>query len=431
MTRKSSRKARQLKTISLFTGAGGMDYGFEAAGFETVAAVEMDHDACETLRSNRTFPVIEKKLETIPTSELLSASGMRAGEVDLLIGGPPCQPFSKSAYWSRGDTKRLEDPRANTLWEYMRCVEETQPTVFVLENVYGLGYEGKSEGIDLLVRLTDEINKRVGTHYRINKRLINTAEYGVPQIRERFFLVAHRDGKTFHFPDPTHRRPDAAESDPDLFGSSLLDPTTSWDAIGDMTIDDSEDLAVRGQWADLLPSIPEGENYLWHTKRKGGMPLFGWRSRYWSFLLKLAKNKPSWTIQAQPGPAIGPFHWDNRRLSIAEMAAIQTFPRGLRFVGSRVSLQKQIGNAVPSLVTEVLGREIRRQLFGEEIKEPLKLAVQIKRPIPPPERVKAVRKKFLHLLGDHPNYDDLRKEARKLKSQETDLPEDELRAVGT
>jgi DNA (cytosine-5)-methyltransferase 1 len=161
------------------------------------------------------------------------------------------------------------------------------------------------------------------------------------------------------------------------------------------------------------------------------MPLFGWRSRYWSFLLKLAKNKPSWTIQAQPGPAIGPFHWDNRRLSIAEMAAIQTFPRGLRFVGSRVSLQKQIGNAVPSLVTEVLGREIRRQLFGEEIKEPLKLAVQIKRPIPPPERVKAVRKKFLHLLGDHPNYDDLRKEARKLKSQETDLPEDELRAVGT
>ncbi len=206
---------------------------------------------------------------------------------------------------------------------------------------------------------------------------------------------------------------------------------TAWDAIGGMKPNADEDLAVRGQWAALLPSIPEGENYLWHTKRKRGKPLFGWRSRYWSFLLKLAKNKPSWTIQAQPGPAIGPFHWDNRRLSVEEMAAIQTFPCGLHFVGSRVSLQKQIGNAVPSLVTEVLGREIRRQLFGHEIEERLNLTVQIKRPIPPPESVKAVPKKFLHLRGDHPDYDDLRKEAKKRKSQETDLPEDELKAVGT
>ncbi len=211
MTRKSKPRP-SLHTVSLFTGAGGMDYGFEAAGFETVVAVEMDHDACETLRANRQFPVLEKRIEDITTTELLAAAGTPAGEVDLLIGGPPCQPFSKSAYWSRGDTKRLGDPRANTLWEYMRCVEDLQPTVFVLENVYGLGYEGKAEGIDLLMRLTEEINKRVGTHYRISKKLLNTAEYGVPQIRERFFLVAHRDGKAFHFPAPTHSRPDSEES---------------------------------------------------------------------------------------------------------------------------------------------------------------------------------------------------------------------------
>ena len=76
----------------------------------------------------------------------------------------------------------------------------------------------------------------------------------------------------------------------------------------------------------LLPTIPEGQNYLWHTERGGGEPLFGWRRRYWSFLLKLAKDLPSWTIQAQPGPATGPFHWDNRRLSVREMARMQTFP---------------------------------------------------------------------------------------------------------
>lgn len=413
MTRKSSRKPRPFKTISLFTGAGGMDYGFEAAGFETVAAVEMDHDACETLRANRSFPVIEKRIEAIPSAELLETAGLRAGEVDLLIGGPPCQPFSKSAYWSSGDTKRLEDPRANTLWEYMRCVEELQPTVFVLENVYGLGYEGKADGLNLLVRLTDEVNQRVGTKYRISKKLVNTVEYGVPQIRERFFLVAHREGKAFRFPAVTHRRPDVEDPQVALFGSELLDPVTSWDAIGGMTRDPSEELRVCGQWAELLPSIPEGENYLWHTKRKGGKPLFGWRSRYWSFLLKLAKNRPSWTIQAQPGPAIGPFHWENRKLSVAEMAALQTFPRGLRFVGSRVSVQKQIGNAVPSLVTEVLGRAIREELFDQKDTAPMRLAVPARRPIPARERLRPVPKKFLRLQADHPDYDDLRKEAKR------------------
>lgn len=390
-----------------------MDYGFEAAGFETAVAVEMDHDACETLRANRSFPVIERRIETITSDELLSVAGLKKGTVDLLIGGPPCQPFSKSAYWSKGDTRRLEDPRANTLWEYMRCVEELQPAVFVLENVYGLGYEGKAEGLNLLVRLTEELNRRIGTRYRISKKLINTAGYGVPQIRERFFLVAHRDGLPFSFPRTTHRTNDGEDLQTALFSSERLDPVTAWDAIGGMKPDPSEELTVRGAWHELLPSIPEGENYLWHTKRKGGKPLFGWRSRYWSFLLKLAKARPSWTIQAQPGPAIGPFHWENRKLSTAEMAALQTFPAGLRFVGSRVSVQKQIGNAVPSLVTEVLGREIRNQLFSQRRTEPLKLAVKLNRPIPKPERVKAVPKKFLHLQGDHPDYDDVRKEAKR------------------
>jgi DNA (cytosine-5)-methyltransferase 1 len=428
MTRKS--KPRPLRTVSLFTGAGGMDYGFEAAGFETVVAVEMDQNACATLRSNRAFPVLERRIESIPSDELLAAGGLQRGGVDLLIGGPPCQPFSKSAYWSNGDTKRLKDPRANTLWEYMRCVEKLQPAVFVLENVYGLGYEGKAEGLNLLVRLTDEVNRRAGTKYHISKRLINTVEYGVPQIRERFFLVAHREGKTFRFPAPTHRRPEADDEQVDLFGSALLDPVTAWDAIGGMNPDPSEDLRVRGQWAELLPSIPEGENYLWHTKRKGGKPLFGWRSRYWSFLLKLAKNKPSWTIQAQPGPAIGPFHWKNRKLSVAEMAALQTFPPGLHFVGSGVSVQKQVGNAVPSLVTEVLGRAIREELFGQKVSGLMQLAVPLRRPIPRPERTKPVPKKFLHLQADHPDYDDVRREEKQRQSQ-AEHARRELEPVGS
>src|SRR5206468_6143085 len=126
---------------------------------------------------------------------------------------------------------------------------------------------------------------------------------------------------------------------------------TAWDAIGDFSQDSNDpDLAISGKWADLLPTIPEGKNYLWHTPRGGGEPLFGWRTRYWNFLLKLAKDQPSWTIQAQPGPAVGPFHWKSRRLSTRELCRLQTFPDDVVIVGDRMSLHRQVGNAVPSLL---------------------------------------------------------------------------------
>src|SRR3712207_2104614 len=109
---------------------------------------------------------------------------------------------------------------------------------------------------------------------------------------------------------------------------------------------------MTGKWADLMPSIPEGRNYLWHTSRSGGLPLFGWRTRYWNFLLKLAKDQPSWTIQAQPGPATGPFHWESRKLSAAELGRLQTFPDGLVYGCTRAGVQRLAGNAVPSALAE-------------------------------------------------------------------------------
>jgi DNA (cytosine-5)-methyltransferase 1 len=272
----------------------------------------------------------------------------------------------------------------------MRCVEDLLPRAFVLENVYGISYSGKEEGFHFLEREITRINKRQKTNYTISWKVINTAHYGVPQIRERFFLVAHRDGKRFSFPEPTHGDPVGSS----LFDAERLPYVTAWDALSSVTPETNEDLHVRGYWADLLPSIPEGENYLWHTPRKGGVPLFGWRSRYWSFLLKLAKNKPSWTIQAQPGPAIGPFHWENRLLSVRELANIQTFPQDVHFVGTRNAIQRQLGNAVPSLIAEILGREILKQFFGQTTSKKPTLAVEPKRPIPPADPVKAVPTKF-------------------------------------
>jgi DNA (cytosine-5)-methyltransferase 1 len=388
--------------ISLYSGAGGLDYGFEAAGFETHVAIDSDSDSCETIKANRKWPTINRVIEKVSTAEILDVAGLHRGESTVLIGGPPCQPFSKSGYWVTGDTRRLQDPRAQTLEEFMRCVEEALPAAFLLENVHGISYSGKEEGFRLLREKVSRINRRHGTSYTMSWAVLNAADYGVPQLRQRFFLISHRDGKEFVFPRPSHA--DFAQGDRSMFTETLQPYSTAWDAIGDVQPDSSEDLSVRGYWADLLPTIPEGENYLWHTKRKGGIPLFGWRTRYWSFLLKLAKNRPSWTIQAQPGSAIGPFHWKNRWLSVEEMARIQTFPRNLKFVGGRVSVQRQIGNAVPSLLAEVLAREIARQFFAVRPAKRPKLALEQKRPIPEPEPVAPVPEKYLVHKGDHADH---------------------------
>ena len=181
--------------------------------------------------------------------------------------------------------------------------------------------------------------------------------------------------------------------------------TTTWDAIGDLhTCDDAADLAPSGKWAELLPTIPEGENYLWHTPRGGGIPLFGWRTRYWSFLLKLAKSKPSWTIQAAPGPATGPFHWANRRLSRRELCRLQTFPDTFDAIGSYRSVHRQIGNAVPPAIGELIGKELLRQFLGGQPHRQLKLIPTQHFPCPEKERHQSVPKKYLGLAGPHDDH---------------------------
>jgi DNA (cytosine-5)-methyltransferase 1 len=393
--------SRKPTVISLFSGAGGLDYGFQAAGFRTSVAVEMDGTCCETLRANHHRAVIEANIHDVGVTDLLAAAGLTRGEADVLIGGPPCQPFSKSGYWARGDSRRLDDPRASTLRAYLRVLEGSLPAVMLLENVEGLGYSGKSEGVDVLLREIEAINKRAGTHYAPSFKVLCAADYGVPQLRNRFFLVAARDGTEFAFPEPTHGADDAAEAQQLLIGRR--EPyRTAWDAIGDDAPDEDEDLAVRGKWAGLLPSIPEGQNYLWHTDHGGGLRLFGWRRRFWCFLLKLAKSLPSWTLQAQPGPATGPFHWKNRRLSARELCRLQTFPEHVSIVGGLGAVQRQLGNAVPSLLAEVLAREIRVQLLGRRVAHAAPTLLPIARtPVPPPEPLVRVPAEYLGLVGDH------------------------------
>lgn len=386
------------KLISLYTGAGGLDLGFEAAGFDTAVAVERDLDAVNTLRANRSWPVLDRDIHAVSSAEILSTAGLQAGEAGALIGGPPCQPFSKSGYWASGDTRRLEDPRAGTLDAYLRVLRDTLPETFLLENVPGLTYRRKSEGVELIQRTIEEINREKKTNYQFVTAKLNAADYGVPQMRERVFLVGSREGREFVFPEPTHGSPDH----PDLFSGKKRPYAVAWDALGDLEQDRAVELKVKGKWADLLPSIPEGENYLWHTERGGGKSLFGWRRRYWSFLLKLSKGKPSWTIQAQPGPAVGPFHWDNRRLSARELCRLQTVPDDYEIEGKLSSAQRQLGNAVPSALAEVLARAMRKQILGDDhVHAGSTLAPPPRLPIPVSASPRRVPKKYLELVGDH------------------------------
>jgi len=395
---------RKPSVISLFTGAGGLDLGFHAAGLTTAVAIELDPRCCATLNANKShgylWEVIPKPVENVSSRTLLSAAKLAVGEADALIGGPPCQPFSKSGYWSKGDSGRLRDPRANTLAEFIRVLRDTRPKTFLLENVTGLAYTGKEEGFRFLLEEIDEINAATGTRYRVSAKVVNAAWYGVPQARERIILVGSRDGREFRFPA-------ARFYDPDLRQERLLDDQepfrTAWDALGDLgEPEDLDETNVRGRWADLLPSIPEGSNYLHHTVRGNGLPLFGWRRRYWSFLLKLAKRRPAWTLTAQPGPAIGPFHWKSRRLARAELKRLQTFPDAYDVTGTLSEVHRQIGNAVPSALSEMLALEMRRQLLDERVPARASTLVPAKRlAVPRPEPIKPVVKKYRQLVGSH------------------------------
>ncbi|MFZ1059779.1 MAG: DNA cytosine methyltransferase [Candidatus Rokuibacteriota bacterium] len=391
------RHRDHLTVVSLFAGAGGLDLGLEAAGFKVRLCVESDEDARETLRANRPRWKLSEPgdIHELEPADILRQASLRRRSVTLISGGPPCQPFSKSGYWSNGASAGLEDPRADTIRAYLKVVEAALPKVFLFENVSGFAFNGKDEGLQLILRGTAAINRRQGTSYRPQVIHLNAADYGVPQIRQRLFILAHINGKQIEVPSPTHGPLEQA-------GNAVVPYHTAWDAIGDL---DRErfpaELRPKGKWAALLPSIPEGRNYLWHTPRSGGQPLFGWRTRYWSFLLKLTKDEPSWTIQAEPGPATGPFHWRSRPLSIKELTRLQTFPRGYRVVGTRQSAQRQVGNAVPCAVGELLGLEIRRQLLGHRVRRKLRLIPARRGRRPPPEALRPVPARYMKLRGKH------------------------------
>lgn len=374
-----------MSVLSAFSGLGGLDLGLEAAGFRHVGCIENDDFARRSLKANRgdVWPLLEPGDITALAGKMTPETlGLKRRDLGMIVGGPPCQPFSKAAQWSASARVGLCDARSRCLEDFLHLVEVFLPKVLLIENVSGF-VQGEVSALPTIESKLNAINLAQRTSYSAQKCIVDAADYGVPQRRQRAILIACRDGEVFDWPEATHA--DA--------------PVTAWDAIGDVELDAPPKLV--GKWSALLPTIPEGQNYLWHTDRGGGEPIFGYRTRFWSFLLKLKKNEPAWTVPAQPGPSTGPFHWDNRPLAVKELLRLQSFPSTWEVEGDFRDQVRQVGNATPPLLAEVIGRAIAGQLFRASFKGDLEFGIDRAGEAPHARAPKAVPAEFRPLIGFH------------------------------
>lgn len=346
-----SKVGKGLRVLSFFTGCGGLDLGFEQAGFETVFATDIDSDCCETLKLNlgthfnKTMRIKRADINDLKVSALPK-------NIDLVIGGPPCQSFSASGRRAGGAAGRLDD-RGKLFQSYCDLIEKIQPSAFVFENVRGILGTNKGEDWKAVVSAFE------GLGYSISYRLLDALDYGAPQQRERMFLVGHKLQTDFLFPEPTYG--------PDSFdGTSHITVAEAFEQV--VQTEDLDSLILKGgKYSHLLQEVPPGQNYLFFTAKRGyPTPIFAYRSRFSDFLYKANPNAPSKTIIASPGKYTGPLHWENRYFSVPEYMRLQGFPDDFKFYGNRSDTIRQIGNSVSPKIAFPLALAIATQVFGRK-----------------------------------------------------------------
>ena len=387
--------SRKKSAVSLFSGALGMDLGFELQGdFELLACVEIEAAACNTIRTNAKLGhfagnplVFCRDLFDLTPEELMAQIGIKPGELDLLVGGPPCQSFSTA-----GRRQSVQDRRGTLLWRYLDFVAALKPKVFVMENVRGLmsaalkhrqiaerPEKGGAELTDeerpgsVIAKFVEDLWQQTSGRYHIDAFEVNAANYGAPQIRERVIFIGNAFGVELEFPQPTHGVEPVGESQSSLFfgSSQKLEPwATLRDAIKDLRENDPELMDFSPRKKRFLSLVTEGGN--WRTlpeeiqKESMGRAWLakGGRSGWWR---RLSWDFPCPTLVTMPNHASTSLcHPEEvRALSVREYARIQEFPDDWVFCGKTAEKYKQIGNAVPvrlglvaaGLVSELLDFE--------------------------------------------------------------------------
>lgn len=342
-----------IKTLSLFSGGGGLDIAFHDAGFDIVQMVELEAKYVQTLSRNsipgkwleNSKPICIDIREFFPSADL---------EVDFIIGGPPCQTFSAAGRRAAG-VAGTTDSRGALFQEYVRLLKTLQPKGFLFENVYGITGAQKGEAWQEIQNAFKEAG------YTIHFRVLDAADYGVPQHRERLFIISLQQG-SYLFPYPTHG-PDSPDQQP--FYSAAA-------AVEGAETTESAESDIGGRYGHLLTNIPPGLNYSFYTEEMGyPQPVFSWRSKFSDFLYKADPQMPVRTIKAQGGQYTGPFSWENRRFTVAELKRLQTIPDVYEIVGNRQVCIEQIGNSVPPQLGRILALSILDQVMGVVLPSPI------------------------------------------------------------
>lgn len=374
--------------VSLFTGAGGLDCGLDTTGhFELLACVELEHQYCETLRLNRELglfgqastEIIEADLSTLDPTVLMEKLHISPGQLDVLVGGPPCQAFSTA-----GRRRSVADPRGTLLWDFLRFVEVLKPKVFLLENVRGLlsaalrhrpiaerpdkgGPELEADEIpgSVVALWVEDLLKVDHSAYRLDCFEVNAVNYGAPQLRERAILIGNRLGHLIDFPQPTHAMPTATGT-----AAGLRPFKTLGEALEGFSEQEPILLDFSPRKKAYLAQVPPGGN--WRTlpesiaKESMGRAFYakGGRSGWWR---RLSWDLPSPTVVTMPNHASTSMcHPEEVRvLSVGECARIQEFPDGWSFLGTPLEQYTQVGNAVPARLGMVAGKLIAERLTSQ------------------------------------------------------------------
>lgn len=364
------------KSISLFSGAMGLDLGLEYSGFEALVCVENDKFCGETIRINRPHLPILKDITKLPTKAILKAANLKVEEADLIVGGPPCQSFSTA-----GNRLSVKDPRGNLIYEFMRVVAEARPRFFVMENVKGLvsaalnhrPLKDRDNGkpLDENEKLGSAFKKMMEDFNEIGYKLIwdvlDAVNYGVPQYRERLIIIGSRDNEDIFMPHQTHFM-------------MHQNPNYRWVTLGQTILDLEDDPGPCGKFsherAQYLKKIPPGKN--WRALPKKVIPkalggAFNANGGKMGFYRRLSYNEPSPTLVTSPvQKATMLCHpTKTRPLSTLEYKRIQQFPEHWTFYGSVGQIYKQLGNAVPVGLGRAIGQmldSVVKQRFKIETK---------------------------------------------------------------
>jgi len=311
--------------LSLFSGAGGLDLAARALGIRVQLATDVDGVALAVLQRALGTRVLVGDIGDLLATGTLADSWFGKHNPTLLIGGPPCTPFSHAGFWI--DHKRNgKDPASSLLGKFAEAVELFSPRAFLLENVPGLAFKTHRPKLDSFKR------RMTNAGYSLTEQVLSAASFSVPQKRRRLFVVGVRSKTTVCLDDwPTF---------PSRSAGPVLDELASSSA--------EPDELIGGEYGKLLRSVPPGGNYLHFTERYGcDPPLFKYRGRYWSFLLKIDPKQPAPTLPAQRVTYNGPFHWESRHLRVREIARLQGFPDTYPVVATLPVARRHLGNAVP------------------------------------------------------------------------------------